>query len=410
MIERRARAIAPERGVLSGVLILAVVVTVVNDASHEPAWRSAIGWAATVVLCPMLVAVFGGGRFGRWRMAGAIGLAASASTLVLAFTGGATTWIGYLGVIAAGLVPTAGWLSVVIALPPVVALGIHSWWLADSTWAPIINVGAAIITVAYVIARTREREAEELASAQRAVIEEQRARAIAVEQQREIAAQLHDVLAHTLSGLVITLQGASVAARKENVSADLDERLRTAISLARDGLSGARSAVGSLRGDGDAGPASGDADSEPIADWLARTIDRSRASTGLEATVYGDADVVPSGWRGLVRSLLMEGLTNSIRHAPGAPVRIEFCGPVDVARPVDGARPVDDADTAVDHAPTPITVRVLSVGDVTTFGRGDTGGGGHGIIGLRERVEAAGGSLSHGATDGGFLLELRTAP
>lgn len=70
------------------------------------------------------------------------------------------------------------------------------------------------------------------------VIEQELQQTLAARQRREVAAQPHDVLAHTLSGLIVSLQGTGVLACTEQLSAELSERLATATALAKDGLAG----------------------------------------------------------------------------------------------------------------------------------------------------------------------------
>jgi signal transduction histidine kinase len=80
--------------------------------------------------------------------------------------------------------------------------------------------------------------------------------------------------------------------------------------------------------------------------------------------------------------IVQEALTNAGRHAPGAPVRVR-----------------------VDGTGTALHVEVLSAGAPAARGRAArSGGGGHGLVGMRERVRMHGGSLEAGPTSDGFRV------
>ncbi len=111
--------------------------------------------------------------------------------------------------------------------------------------------------------------------------------------------------------------------------------------------------------------------------WLEPTLKRLGTATELQVTVAGSPDDLDAGWTAIARSVVMEGLTNSLRHAAGAPVRIEF-----------GAE----------------GLRMLSVGDPDGFTDREHDSGRYGLAGLAERVAAAGGRLTHGPCEEGFEL------
>ncbi|MGC4933274.1 sensor histidine kinase [Gordonia sp. DT30] len=367
---------------LRAVVSVPLVVSAALGAGSVPGWRLATGWAATAVL---VGAVFRGmfAASATDRILGQDSMVFSAVTIAaataagLAFGGAATVWVPLLGVAAAALAPVGIWITALLAVPPVAAIVVQSWWLDREMWTVVIDLAIALLVFGWVHLRRYRREADELAAAQRQIIEGERARAAAAEDRQVLAAQLHDVLAHTLSGLIITVQGAALAARREGVSPELTEKLDTAAALARDGLAEARDAVRSLRGDDDSPLGSG---GESLSDWTASTIERLHTATGLEITVTGSAADVDTPWVALAKSVVMEGLTNSLRHAAGAPVRIEF-----------GAT----------------TLRVLSVGAPDEFSDRDHPSGAYGLAGLAERVALAGGTLTHGPCEEGFDLTMR---
>ncbi|QTI69991.1 sensor histidine kinase [Gordonia polyisoprenivorans] len=352
-----------------------VIASAVLDTTSVPPWRVAPGWIATAVLVVCLV------RGGMQPMTAPRFLAATslgdsaivigaASVVGVAFAGGATVWVPQLGVAASALAPVALPMTAALAAVPMLALTVHWSQLHQSGWTLAINLMVAVVVFGWVHLRRYRREVTEVAAAQQEIIDSERARAVEAENRRVLAAQLHDVLAHTLSGLIITLQGAALIARREGVSADLAEKLDTATNLAKDGLGEAREAVRSLRD----GPA---ASAAPLSAWLEPTLQRLGSATGLQVTVAGSPDDLDAEWTAVARSVVMEGLTNSLRHAAGAPVRIEFG--------VEG-------------------LRMLSVGDPDGFTDREHDSGGYGLAGLAERVAAAGGRLTHGPCEEGFEL------
>ena len=118
---------------------------------------------------------------------------------------------------------------------------------------------------------------------------------------------------------------------------------------------------------------------EALAPWLAKTLRQLRSGAGLDVMVSGDVEDLAPRWRDLARSVLMEGLTNSMRHAAGAPVRIVLTKDV---------------------------VHVTSIGDPTRFVDRGHASGKRGLTGLAERVSAAGGTLHYGSTAAGFELSM----
>lgn len=368
----------PDSAFLATLLAIAVAVAVGADYPDTVVWRAVPGAIAGGVLVVTLIRSgwlgprgFVVGPSSGWPIM--LTMWASALVCTVAFSGGATLWIGYIAVVAAANAPGGLATGVTLAAPVMGALAWRSFSLDHSGSTMLVNLMAAALAFVYVQTRRRRREAEELAAAQREVIEVERTRALAADHQREVAARLHDVLAHTLSGLIVTLQGASLMARQQQVAIELDDKLRTAVALARDGLHEARDAVESLRE-----PVISTA--EPIGDWLRRTVGRLSTATGLDVTVVGDPDLISPSWQNLARSVLMEGLTNSLRHAAEAPVRISIDGSeVTVVSDAGGRALVDREHPS----------------------------GGHGLSGLAERVSAAGGLLRYGPTADGFTLNMR---
>jgi signal transduction histidine kinase len=200
--------------------------------------------------------------------------------------------------------------------------------------------------------------------------------AVAAGQERaRIARDLHDVLAHTLSGLSLHLQGIrAVAAKRLGVEDPVIAAVDRAAGLARTGLAEAKEAVAALREDtGSTAPRR--------ADLAALAADHD-----ADLTVSGELDALPARLRETVFATVREALTNTDRHAPGAAVTVTVSvgDAVEVRVTDDGAAPG----------------RVPATG-----ARGDVGGG-KGLVGLRERAALVGGTLASGPMNGGWRVTL----
>ncbi|RNI25434.1 sensor histidine kinase [Flexivirga caeni] len=309
----------------------------------------------------------------RWRAGQLWALSLGAAAVAVALPYDSLSWMPFLPIMIAA---RACDLPQALGYAAAPAAGLV--WLQARHPNPLSGVLLSLAIAAAIIAilqqRRRQVEAAELYAAQQQVIVQERARSATAEGQREIAAQLHDVLAHTLSGLVVSVQTAELQARQEGASIELQQRLSAAADLAKDGLRGARQAVEALQG------AANRAEATPLAEWLAQTVDRLHTASDADISVEGDACVIPADRQETARAVLREGITNSLRHAPGLPVRISL---------------------------TAREIRVLTAGDPTDLPQTDQVSGRHGLAGLRRRVQAQGGRFEAGATAAGWLVIAR---
>jgi signal transduction histidine kinase len=215
----------------------------------------------------------------------------------------------------------------------------------------------------------------------RATTAEQHQRDVAklavAEERTRIARELHDVVAHGLS--VIAVQADAAEAALERDPALAGEPLRAIRTSARDALSDMRQLLEVLRTEGsdERAPARGLAD-------LPRLVEGMRASgLPLEAEIRVAEDV-PAGLSLTIFRIAQEGLTNVRTHAGAVPTHLEVVGEAGEVR----VRVANEAG-----APLPA----------------EQGGGlrGHGLIGVRERVRAAGGTVTAGPTAaGGFEIDV----
>jgi signal transduction histidine kinase len=208
-------------------------------------------------------------------------------------------------------------------------------------------------------------------------------RAARAEERSRIARELHDVVAHHVS--VMTVQAA--AARKmleANPDAPPDPRmignareaLTTIEEMGRTAMVEMRNIVGVLRTDGPAerGP-------QPGLHDLPTLVEQMREA-GLRTQLWleGERKVLPPGVDLAAYRLVQEALTNSLRHAG----------------------PAARAWVTVRQEPTELTVHVEDDGrGAAAELRSSTGGQGHGLVGIRERVALYGGVLRIGPRNGG---------
>ena len=188
------------------------------------------------------------------------------------------------------------------------------------------------------------------------------------------------MLAHTLSGLSLHLQGIrAVAAKRLGAGDPVISAVDRAADLARIGLAEAKEAVAALRDDaGSTAPR--------LADLTALAAEHD---AGL--TVTGDVDALPAPLRATVFATVREALTNVGRHAPGAvaTVAVSAGDAVEVQVTDDGPPPGSVVDPAAPDA----------------AARGDVGGG-RGLVGLAERAALVGGTLGSGSHGRGWRVTL----
>jgi signal transduction histidine kinase len=310
---------------------------------------------------------------------GAMG--ASAVTLVALQPRGATDLAGGAAVwMAVARLPLPAGAAVAAATTG--GLGLAAALAGGSAAAVAAGVllCALLALVAYLVRQARaSQETTELVLAQLEDARERQLEAAALAERSRIASELHDVLAHSLSGAALQLQGARKLAEREQASPQVRAAIERAGELVRDGLANARQAVGALRGE-----------ELPGVDQLASLIAAFQDDTGIAVTLTVDgssrrlpAEVGLALYRGV-----QEALTNVARHAAGATIVV--------------ALRFDDVRTTLT-----VTDSVDASGAAASGLRGV--GGGHGLVGLRERLERVGGTLETGATDSGFRVRMEVS-
>ncbi|WP_243074038.1 sensor histidine kinase [Microbacterium sp. SS28] len=211
----------------------------------------------------------------------------------------------------------------------------------------------------------RAARAERLAEALDAE-REARERTILVEERQRIARDLHDSVAHSVS--VMTLQIGALRTTLPAGSSEA-EMLKGIERLGRESVAELRSAVGILRESepAEAAPPSLARASELVDDARATGLDVSFTQEGDFAGLSRATDV--SAFR-----VLQESLTNVLRHAPGSTARVRLA-----RDPRSLVVEVENTDAAAPPSPA-------------------RSGGGHGLVGMHERLALAGGGFSAGPT------------
>ncbi|MGC9442922.1 sensor histidine kinase [Streptomyces sp. WG5] len=278
-----------------------------------------------------------------------------------------TTWMPYLAGGAVLLAPVAGTVGVPpLGIEPFVDLGtlLIFWGLTLTVWLTAFSLHTRRLYA--------ESQADRAVHVQRE--QEQRVRLAAARERADIARELHDVVAHSLAVMILQADGAESVLRK---SPDMAQSaLRTIAATGRDAIDDMHRIVRVLReGNQDS------ADSGPprrliTLDEIKVVAERAQAA-GLTVDVsieVGAGRLAPAEEMTAFR-IVQECLTNVLRHA-GAGAGVDI-------------RLHEEEGT--------LLISVVDDGAGTFAGRGVGGhSGGNGLVGMRERVELAGGSFEAG--------------
>jgi signal transduction histidine kinase len=226
----------------------------------------------------------------------------------------------------------------------------------------------------------RERAEQVEAAEMRATLAERErdaaARVGVAEERARIARELHDIVAHAVSVMVL-----QVGAVRHKLPQTLDEdrdALGHVEQAGRTALAEMRRLLGAMRRDGDGL----DLAPQPGLDGLDSLVeDVGRAGLPVRLHVDGDAVALPRAIDLSAYRILQEGLTNALKHAHAS-----------------------RADVTVRYTSDELEVEVVDDGAGATT----SDGLGHGLVGIRERVKIYGGEMNAGpAREGGFVLRAR---
>ncbi|MGK5683223.1 sensor histidine kinase [Actinoplanes sp. URMC 104] len=342
----------------AGIAALLLVVVALPTAVHG-GW-STLTWLVLASGCTLLwwrehpraVAVAGGAL---WLAAGTRdGYLPDAALVLMALLAGvaALAWTG-----RAAWVAGAGLVAYVVGL----------WLLVHDSLVALAMFSVPAFLAGTVL-RLRRETADELAERGRELEEERELFAdLALRHERaRIAAELHDIVGHAISVMIIQ---AAAGQRLVDRDPELAREAFGAIAESgRQGRADLQRLVDLLGGTEVGGP-----DLSLIEEVVTRA---ARSGLDVSCRFEGDRDGVPAPVAHLAFRVVQESLTNALRHAPGAPVRVVVAG-----------------------AGRSLRVRVDN--DASRLERLDLGGTGRGLTGLRERVQQQGGRLQSGATAAG---------
>ncbi|MGO4420766.1 sensor histidine kinase, partial [Streptomyces sp. MCAF7] len=228
--------------------------------------------------------------------------------------------------------------------------------------------------------------ASELARVRREQWARERAEREAAERRRadeerlRIARELHDVLAHSIS--VINVQAGVGLALLDQDPEQARTALTTIKAASKEALGEVRQVLDTLRAPGDAprSPA-------PGLDRLDELTEQARGmGLAVSVEVDGVRTALPPGTDLAAFRIVQEALTNIVRHSGSRTARV-----------------------LLRYAPAELELRIDDDGPATAVGPANGGaGGGNGLVGMRERAAALGGTVVAGPRpDGGFRVRAR---
>ena len=300
-----------------GVLFIAVVVTVSAQTHPVPGLRG-VGLEVLVALAMYAAAVLTAISVGWARRGPAAQVAVSlliggcGVALAVLQPNGPVEIAASMGVWIAAVrlppVPAAA-VAGAITIGLVTAVGLTAHPAAQSAIAATLLCLLLAVTGQFIRRGRESQDHTEMLLAQLQDAREGEAAAAALAERSRIAGELHDVLAHSLSGLAIQLQGARKLAAREAVSEGLRAAIERSAELTKSGLADARQAVGALRGE-----------RLPTVDQMASLVDDFRRDTGGDATLRVNGESRPLAAEASLALFrgAQEALTNIARYAPGA--------------------------------------------------------------------------------------------
>ena len=349
------------------LLVLGGFVGALAVRRLAPAWSLGIAWAAAIVQMVALrdlqlydAAVLGvlystaahGGRVLKW-----VGLGSAAAGAIVATV--------YLGV----LKPLLGGAAFIARPGDALGATFMLGFLFVASIAVLVLAWTAGLLARSVRESREVRRREDLANRERDLVEYR----YAVEQERNrIARDMHDVVAHSLAVVIAQADGARFAARTSPEAAV--GALDTIAGVARSALGDVRVLLAELRHDETDAP-------QPVLDDLEGVLERvSDAGLDVRFSETGERLSLGTGHQIAVYRIAQEGLTNALRHG-------------DTTSPVDLRLRWDDGGVDLE------VVNAMRTDAAPVESRGIR----HGVPGMRERAQLAGGNLTAEAGDDGMF-------
>jgi signal transduction histidine kinase len=236
---------------------------------------------------------------------------------------------------------------------------------------PFLVISTVVMLIVRQVIGTHNRRAE-MAERERDLA----AREAVVEERARIARELHDVIAHNVSMMVVQA-GAERRMLERGGESATHEVLETVEQIGRSALTEMRRLVGMLRTDG-----SDSLSPQPgLDDVPALVMQVSEAGLPVELHVEGERRELPAGIELSAYRIVQEALTNALKHAGNA-----------------------HAEVHVRYGPESLELEIVDDGP----GAAAPVAGGHGLVGMRERVALYGGRLDAGRrAGGGFQVSVK---
>jgi signal transduction histidine kinase len=357
------------------VLTFAVASVVEALAARHVAHRSivallALGWTLPFALRP---------RFPFWAPLGALAALAtfalssperSLTSLTMPFLAALAAAVS-LGLIGNRRQSVAGWAAVITTASIVSSKSGNAY--SDFFWTMLI------LTLAWFFGSALGSRTEQARELTERVEAAERERATAAEratgeERARIARELHDVVAHSVSVMVVQASGVRRLLKDEQHRER--EALLSVEHIGRQALTEMRRMLGVMRS-GEEAPAA--LAPQPGLEHLDRLIAQvTEAGLPVTLRVEGDRPDISPGVDLSAYRIVQEGLTNALKHAKGAHAEV-------VVRYIDSSVELEIADNGP--------------------GGPNGDGMGHGLVGMRERVALYGGTIESGPrADGGFVL------
>ncbi|WP_067793798.1 sensor histidine kinase [Actinomadura formosensis] len=256
-----------------------------------------------------------------------------------------------------------GAVTVAGVLAPAVLFGMPSWFAMILTGIAgvALTFGDAVGGRHSAVEELRRREEQHRRDLARQAVLEERAR---------IARELHDVVAHHMS--VIAMQAEAAPYKIPDLPDAAKQTFGVVRDAAREALTETRRVVGLLRSDDEGAERAPQPGLDRLDDLIAAA---RRAGLSVAAAVVGMPRPLNAGVDLSAYRIVQESLSNAARYAPGSQVHVEVKYGAD-------ALAVSVTDDGARGAPQ------------------ESRGGGHGLVGMRERVTMLGGRLDAGPRDG----------
>jgi signal transduction histidine kinase len=221
--------------------------------------------------------------------------------------------------------------------------------------------------------RAEQAQAAEVRAAQAERERDAAARIAVAEERVRIARELHDIVAHAVS--VMVLQVGAVRHKLPDELADDSDALRNVEHAGRTALTEMRRLLAAMRSDGDEAELTPQPGLDGLDSLLAEV---GRAGLPVRLHVDGEPFPLPRAIDLSAYRIVQEGLTNALKHARAS-----------------------RADVTVRYGPDELQIEVRDNGE----GNSTSDGLGHGLVGIRERVKIYGGEMAVGTANGsGFIL------